>query len=65
MLTQPTDGPQRWTIAPYFNAQLTKGPGSVRVMAKTRLMGLGAFTFFAGLTGNGVPKRSPGLAALR
>ena len=23
MLAQPTDGPQRWTVAPYFNAQQT------------------------------------------
>jgi hypothetical protein len=36
-----------------------KGPGSVSVMAKTRLMGLAAFGFFLGLAGSGTPKRSP------
>src|SRR4030081_3723803 len=38
-----------------------KGPGSVRVMAKTRLMGLDAFFFLAGF--GAVPKRSPGPAS--
>jgi hypothetical protein len=39
-----------------------KGPGSMVVMAKTRLMGLGDFTLFVSLTGGVVPNRSPDLA---